>query len=55
MTKILVSNDPTIYLRNSGLAPVTHNKLNASFAEGANKEHRRPLPVALQSNKKHTK
>ena len=55
MTKILVSNDPTIYLRNSGLAPVTHNKLHASFAEGVNKEHRRPLASVLKSDKKYTK
>ena len=55
MTKIHVSNDPTIYLRNSGLTPVTHNKLHAPFAEGVNKEHMRPLPSVLKSNKKDIK
>ena len=52
MAKITVSNDPTIYLRNSGIKPQTYNVLHASFTEGKNKEHRRPLPSLLDPKKK---
>lgn len=52
MDKITISNDPTVYLRNSGLSPHTYNMLNASFTEGKNKEHRRPLPSSLDPKKK---
>lgn len=52
MTKITVSNDPTVYLRNSGLVPSTHNILHASFTEGKNKEHSRPLPSILMYKQK---
>lgn len=48
MAEITVSNDPTLYLRRSGLRHPTYNKLHSSFTEGKNKEHKRPLPSVLE-------
>ena len=48
ITEIPVSNDPTLYLRRSGLRHPTYNKLHSSFTEGKNKEHKRPLPSVLK-------
>lgn len=52
MAKITVTNDPTIYLRKSGLKPATYNKFHMSFEYGKNKEHGRPLPSVLEPNSK---
>ena len=49
MAEITVSNDPTLYLRRSGLRHPTYNKLHSSFTEGKNKEHKRPLPSVLEA------
>ena len=55
MAKITVTNDPTIYLRRSGLKSPTYNKFHASFEEGKNNEHGRPLPSVIMPNPKVTK
>ena len=46
MAKIVKTDDPTLYLRNSGLKPPSYMTLNASFTPGKNKEHKRPLHIA---------
>lgn len=52
MSKITVTNDPTLYLRNSGLKHPGFNMLNASFTSGKNKEHKRPVHVSSIPAKK---
>jgi hypothetical protein len=46
MDKIAVTNDPTLYLRNSGLRAPGFNSMNATFTMGVNREHSRPIHSA---------
>lgn len=52
MAKITITQDPSLYMRNSGLSGVMYNRMASSFTTEKNKEHSRPVPDELKPKKK---
>lgn len=52
MVNTIISTDPSLYLKNSGIVGLAFCTLQDTFAEGTNREHWRPLPPKYQDKEK---